>query len=371
MNTIRIALKDLEQNTGQIPGLQANPRQWTKTEIDQIARSLKETPELFEARPIIVIPSGGKYVILGGNLRYEGCKKNKDKDAPCFVLPEDTPVTKMQEVVIKDNGSFGEWDYDALANLWGDLPLNDWGVPAWDAQESGFHAQGEAQEDEFDEDTDQVETRCQTGDIWQLGGHRLMCGDSTDLETVKKLTGGGMIDLLMTDPPYGISADKMTMGTGKQTYERGEWDDSRPDIAPMLGYAKNACIWGGNYFTDVLPVTNDWLCWHKNNDGLSFSEFELAWTNFGRNCRHITHHWGGEKKLHITMKPVEVIAWAIRQTKEECHTILDLFGGSGTTIIASEQLGRKCYMMELDPHFCDVILARWEKLTGKEAKKIN
>lgn len=179
-----------------------------------------------------------------------------------------------------------------------------------------------------------------------------------------------MIDLLMTDPPYGISADKMTMGTGKQTYERGYWDDFRPDIKPMLDYARNACIWGGNYFTDVLPVTNDWLCWHKNNDGLSFSEFELAWTNFGRNCRHITHHWGGEKKLHITMKPVEVIAWAIRQTKEECHTILDLFGGSGTTIIASEQLGRKCYMMELYPHFCDVIIARWEQLTGKVAQRI-
>lgn len=132
MDTIRIALKDLVQNTGQIPGLPANPRQWTKKEIDKIAKSLQETPELFEARPIIVIPWEGKYIILGGNLRYEGCKRNKDKDAPCFIIPDDTPVDKMKEIIIKDNGSFGEWDYDALGNLWDDLPLADWGVPAWE-----------------------------------------------------------------------------------------------------------------------------------------------------------------------------------------------------------------------------------------------
>ena len=121
----------MEQNKGQIPGLPANPRQWTRDEIDRIAKSLKETPELFEARPIIVIPHEGKYVILGGNLRYEGCKKNKAKDAPCFVMPADTPTEKLMEIVIKDNGSFGAWDYDALANEW-DVPFTDWGVPAWD-----------------------------------------------------------------------------------------------------------------------------------------------------------------------------------------------------------------------------------------------
>lgn len=132
MDTIRIALKDLVQNTGQIPGVPANPRQWTKKEIDKIAKSLRETPELFEARPIIVTQYAGKFVILGGNLRFEGCKKNKDKDAPCFIIPDDTPIDKMKEIIIKDNGSFGEWDYDALANEWDDLVLTDWGVPTWE-----------------------------------------------------------------------------------------------------------------------------------------------------------------------------------------------------------------------------------------------
>lgn len=131
METRRIRIKDLEQNTGQIEGLPGNPRQWTRAEVERIARSLQETPELFEARPLIVIPHGDKFVILGGNLRFAGCKHNKDKDVPCFVLPEDTPIDKMKEIVIKDNGSFGSWDYDALANEW-DVPFEDWGVPAWE-----------------------------------------------------------------------------------------------------------------------------------------------------------------------------------------------------------------------------------------------
>lgn len=135
MQTTRIKLADLVPNTGQVPGLPSNPRQWTKSDIDRIAASLKETPELFEARPIIAVPHDGKFVILGGNLRYEGARKNKDKDAPVCVIPEDTPVEKMKEIVIKDNGSFGAWDYDALANEWDDLALGDWGVPAWNPGE--------------------------------------------------------------------------------------------------------------------------------------------------------------------------------------------------------------------------------------------
>lgn len=132
----------------------------------------------------------------------------------------------------------------------------------------------------------------------------------------------------------------------------------------------NNAYGGGNYFADELAPSNDWLCWWKKNDGLSFSEFELAWTNYGNNCRHICHHWGGEKKLHPTMKPVEVIAWAIEKSQTSGN-VLDLFGGSGSTLIACEQLDRKCFVMELDPHFVDVIINRWETLTGKKAKLIN
>lgn len=135
MQIQKIKLAQLAPNTGQIPGLPSNPRQWTKSDVERIAASLAETPELFEARPIIATPYNGQLVILGGNLRYEGARKNKDKEVPVVVIPEDTPVEKMREIVIKDNGAFGQWDFDQLANEWSDLDLIGWGVPAWETDE--------------------------------------------------------------------------------------------------------------------------------------------------------------------------------------------------------------------------------------------
>jgi hypothetical protein len=136
METKRLPLAKVKQNTGQIEGLPSNPREWTQTDIDRIAKSLKETPELFEARPLIVYPYNGEYIILGGNLRFEGAKKNKMKDVPVHILAEGMSIDKLKEIVIKDNGSFGAWDMDMLANEWDDLPLKDWGVDAaWDVKE--------------------------------------------------------------------------------------------------------------------------------------------------------------------------------------------------------------------------------------------
>ena len=127
----------LEMNIGQIPEIPMNPRQWARSEVDKLARSLVETPELFEARPLLVYPQDGKYVILGGNLRYEASKANKATEVPCIVFPSTMPADKLKEIVIKDNGAFGSWDFDALANEWDDLPLGDWGVPAWQLPTEG------------------------------------------------------------------------------------------------------------------------------------------------------------------------------------------------------------------------------------------
>ena len=336
---IQAPVNSIVLNEGQIPWLPENPRQWTREDVELTKASLKRDPDFQEDNPLkLVKTTDGKLLAFAGNLRTTAAKELRWKTFEAILY---TPENAEDEETIRrrallDNGSFGSWDYDRLADKWNEMPFKELGIKVWDDALGADAKQpaAQAQEDDFDE-TQDVEARCKAGDIWELGGHRLMCGDSIDLEQVKKLMGGGKADLLMTDPPYGISADKMTMGTGKQNYTRGEWDNARPDILPLLNCAPLACIWGGNYFADVLPINNDWLCWHKNNDGLSFSEFELAWTNFGRNCRHITHNWGNEKKLHITMKPVEVIAWAIQQTKTECKTIVDLFGGSGTTLIAA------------------------------------
>ena len=135
MEIKRIRLTDLEQNKGQVEGLPSNPRQWGKGELDDLVKSIRETPELLEARGLIVWPYGEKYIILGGNMRFSALREMNEVDAPCYVMPEDTPMEKLREIVIKDNGSFGSWDYDMLANEWDDLPLSDWGVPAWDTKE--------------------------------------------------------------------------------------------------------------------------------------------------------------------------------------------------------------------------------------------
>lgn len=118
-------------NTGQIDGVPANPRQWTQADLDRLAASIEETPELLDARGAIVVPYKGKFVVLGGNMRLTAAKKLGLAEMPCAVLPEDTPAEKMKEIVVKDNGAFGAWDFDALANEWDGLPLTDWGVPAW------------------------------------------------------------------------------------------------------------------------------------------------------------------------------------------------------------------------------------------------
>lgn len=132
MDIVRLKCSQLLVNEGQVEGLPTNPRSWTKGDIEKLARSLQETPELFEARPCIVYPLGDKYIVLGGNMRLTAAKTLKYKDVPCIVIPAETPIDKLKEIVIKDNGAFGAWDFDELANKWDDLPLTDWGVPAWD-----------------------------------------------------------------------------------------------------------------------------------------------------------------------------------------------------------------------------------------------
>ncbi len=131
MKIVNLKITDLEVNIGQIPKLPMNPRRWSSDDVNKLALSLEETPELFEARPIIVVPFGERYVILGGNMRFEASKVNEFDEVPCVVLPEKTPVKKLKEIVIKDNGTFGQWDLQALKSDWANLPLPDWGAPSW------------------------------------------------------------------------------------------------------------------------------------------------------------------------------------------------------------------------------------------------
>lgn len=191
MEVRKIKVKDLEQNIGQINGLPANPRQWTKDELESLKASIIETPELMEARGAIVYPLDGKYIVLGGNMRLSAVQSLGWDEMPCIILSEDMPVEKLKEIVVKDNGSFGEWDMDALANEWDDLPLSDWGVDisgAWDDIQPGDDA--DVKEDDFDEENETIVCMCKPGDVWQCGEHRVMCGNSLSPEDVQKLLGG-------------------------------------------------------------------------------------------------------------------------------------------------------------------------------------
>ena len=183
MQVTRLKLSDLEPNIGQVEGLPINPRQWSKGDVESLAKSLLETPELFEARPIIVVPHEGKYVILGGNMRYEASRLNKTEDVPCFILPATTPIGKMKEIVIKDNGTWGAWDYDSLANEWDDNDLGSWGVPHWEAPaeepitQNGAGAPGEGSGFEYE----------------QKYGFIVTCRDELEQQAVyERLTGEGL-----------------------------------------------------------------------------------------------------------------------------------------------------------------------------------
>lgn len=187
-----VAIDLLEENKGQIEGLPANPRQWTRMDLDSLKKSIEETPELLEARGCIAVPHEGRFVVLGGNMRLSACRELGMKEIPCYVFPESTPTAKLKEIVIKDNGSFGAWDFDMLANEWSDLALSDFGVQIpEDWTEETKEKEEKAKDDNFDEEMENIPERCKKCDLWKLGEHRLMCGDSTSLEDVKKLLGGG------------------------------------------------------------------------------------------------------------------------------------------------------------------------------------
>ena len=410
MEITRIRLTDLEQNKGQVEGLPSNPREWTRTDLDKLVKSIRETPELLEARGLIVWPYNGKYVIMGGNMRFSALREMNAKDAPCYVLPEDTSLEKLKEIVIKDNGAFGAWDMDMLANEWDDLALTDWGVPAWETVSLEEIDTKEVKEDDFGENNEHIEVRCKRGDIWQLGEHRLMCGDSINLDDVKKLMGGVKADIAFASPPYntGGIGKNLTKDNGRTKYNDNADDLSDNEYTDFLQrYIDNACEcsqynfvniqWLANNKHSLIDIMNanrdklgDIIIWDKARSqpqlaaNVLNSEFEFVFCfhekgnrrigtipfhGTQKNIIHITPGHNEFSEIHNAVFPVALTAHFIENFAKE--TVLDLFGGTGTTMIAAEQLGRKAYLMELDPKYCDVIIARWEKYTGNTATKLN
>ena len=367
----------------QLKPYEKNAKRHTDEQIEHIINSIKR----FQfCDPIGVW--GEKNVIVEGHGRYFALKKMGVKEVDCIRLDHLSDEERKAYTLVHNQATLETpFDDDLLKiELDGIFDIN--------MSEFGFDIDFDLDEEEpteivEDEVPEEVETRCKLGDIWQLGNHRLICGDSTDPAVIDRLMDGVKAKLLLTDPPYGIKADKGFSGAwgfngkGKpieRRHYKDEWDSERPekDVFDFICLmAEKAIIFGGNFFTDELPVGNHWLVWNKHNTMPTFSDAELAWTNIKRNSVKIYDvEWNGligkeKERFHPTQKPVKLFADILNDYTEENDAVCDFFGGSGSTLIACEQLNRKCYMCEVSEHYCDVIISRYENFTGKAAVKVS
>jgi DNA modification methylase len=367
MKTITVKINEVKSNPN-------NPRIIKDDKFKKLVASIKELPQMLELRPIVV---NEDMVVLGGNMRLKACKEAGLKEIP-IIKASELNEEQQRAFIIKDNVGFGEWDWDALANEWDAEQLEEWGldVPNFEGVEL------DAVEDDFDAPEGGIETDIVIGDLFEIGEHRLLCGDSTDSNNLDKLLQGKKPELLLTDPPYGIDYGGMLKGKGDgkggadkngwKSYDAPDWDKSKPEngvLQYLCQITENQIIWGGNYFTDDLPPTMGWLIWDKGQRGFSLADGEMAWTSFNNALRikeYARAKANREEKNHPTQKPIEIMSWcfeyADRHSKNEIKLVLDAYLGSGSTMVASHQLKRKCYGMELDPKYCQVIIDRMKKL---------
>jgi site-specific DNA-methyltransferase (adenine-specific) len=352
-----------------------NPRIIKDEKFAKLVKSIQDFPDMLNKRPLVCYTdTDGQFVVLGGNMRLKAAKECKLKEIP-IILADEWTAEQRSEFLIKDNVGFGEWDWEQLANEWDVQQLEDWGldVPDFEGEEL------EAQEDDY-EIPDIVQTDIVLGDLFEIGEHRLLCGDSTDSDAVARLMDGKIADLLLTDPPYGIGIDGQKESKAKnhkhnrKGHEFRGWDNERPDQSTfdfLLLQADKAIIWGGNYFADLLPASRGWLYWSKGQDGLTMSDGELAWTTEDKPLRCITVNRAAlQGSVHPTQKPVKVIDFCIDYAGSP-NLIIDAYCGSGSTMVAAHQLKRKCYGMELDPKYCQVIIDRMRKLDPNISIKKN
>jgi DNA modification methylase len=303
---------------------------------------------------------------------------------------------KQRQFIIKDNVSGGEWDWEMLANEWDTEELQEWGLDLPDFDNA---KELEAEEDDY-EMPDEVQTDIVLGDLFEIGPHRLLCGDSTDSDAVAKLMDGQKADMVFTDPPYGmkLDADYSGMkseifkgGIGGKKYDniKGDHDDFTDELINTIFACFNDCkeifIWGADYFAELIPNKNEgsWVVWDKRangNDNISEdkssdkmygSTFELCWSK-NKHKRDIARvKWAGifgmpsqdtKGRVHPTQKPIELANWFFNKWGKDNDLVADLYLGGGTTMVAAHQLNRKCYGMELDPKYCQVIVDRMLKL---------
>jgi DNA modification methylase len=373
-----------------VKGNPSNPRIIKNDKFKKLVKSIQEFPEMLKLRPIVVDED---MMVLGGNMRLKASKDAGLKEV-WIEVAEGLTEEQKKEFIVKDNVGFGEWEWDMLANEWDSVQLADWGLDVWENLDDKEPEAGLIEDDEIPE---VKESKVKRGDIWQLGEHRIMCGDSTSSDDVEKLMNGEKADMVFTDPPYGINlnTDLSSIKTEKNGWKGkgGKYDKIIGDdkeynpthIFELFGYCENIFLWGADYYSHFIPNRNEgcFFVWDKvqnaNGKGISWnlgSMFELCWSKKKYKREIYRKLWAGlygtetqdvRKRIHPTQKPIELAIWFIE--KEKSKLIIDLFLGSGSTLIAAEKLQRKCYGMELDEKYCDVIIERWEQFTGLKAIK--
>jgi len=351
-----------------------NSRTHSDEQVAQIAASVRE---FGWTNPILV---DGKNGIIAGHGRLAAARKLGLTEVPVIVLDHLSKAQK-KALVIADNklASNAGWDDEMLR-----LELGDLQEMGFDATIAGFTTEeldallsvtegtdGLTDEDDVPEAPEKPTTRL--GDVWILGKHRLMCGDSTSIDAVEKLMDGTYPDCIHTDPPYGMNAVSKS-SVLKKNYKQDILGDDTPDVAKdcfrlIYGLYPEAkqIWWGANYYCSVLPDSECWLVWDKNNGQSDQTDCELAWANFRSVVRQFTLASEKTNRVHPTQKPVALMEWILKRFKLSVKTIADFFGGSGSTLIAAEKHGAQAFVMEFDPRFCDVIVKRWQEFTGKAA----
>ena len=349
-----------------------NPRLIKDHKFKQLVKSIQDFPQMLELRPIVIDENN---MVLGGNMRLKACLEAGLTDVP-VIHANNLSEEKKKEFIVKDNVGYGEWDWDDLANNWDALELTEWGldIPNFDAEVL------EAQEDNFAAPDGGIETDIVLGDLFEIGEHRLLCGDSNDLAKIEQLINNETIGMIFTDPPYGIGIDGQKESKSsnpkhnRKNHEFMGWDNTRPSediFQNILALNVPTVIFGGNYFADLLPPSRGWIYWGKGQDGLTMSDGELAWTNLDKPLRCVTVNRANiGKSIHPTQKPLQVVEFGIKYATES-GSVLDLFGGSGSTMAACHNLNRKNFTMELEPKYCQVIVDRMKKLNPSLVIKKN
>ena len=352
-----------------------NPRNIRPEKLDKLAQSIKDFPKMMLKRPIVYDENK---IIIGGNMRYKAIEKLGMTEIPDEWTSDASDFTpeERKRFIMQDNAEMGEHDWDMVANQYELEDLEAWGI---DVPYADIEA--EVEEDEAPEVSSEPPVS-QLGSIYQLGRHRVMCGDSTDFGQVSDLLDGEQIDFVFTDPPYGINekGDRSKRGGLTKGNKLDDFIDDSIEYAQQAIEIVNELniptqVWfGANYYSHSLPETNNWLVWDKRVEEKQHdtqSDCELAWVKTNASSVRIFRHlWKGlmkdsergQRRVHPTQKPVELSAWCFNQYKAGSK-VLDLFLGSGSTLIACEQTDRTCYGMELDPKYVDVIRKRYWKFT--------